>query len=146
MLSQNRMKIVLGADRVQLAISWITEVEEKILFPAGMATAHPIRLVKEAEQCIAHESCVLCPSVHSNLEQHHVAGKANYPDTITLCEPCHDELSQIYQPTWLPWVLTPLACYVIGWRDIFHLIWVKTNNSYFLELAKKFAQNARYAK
>ena len=136
-----RMKLSV-LDRVQIAVSMITKVDERIQCTPSMIHA-PIRLVKEAEQQVPAPVCVICGS-KDHLEKHHVAGRVNYPDTITLCEQCHNQLSYVYQPKWLPWV-HGLPCYLLGWSDIFHLIWQKTRENYFFELSKTFAQNARYA-
>ena len=133
---------MLVLDRVQATVSMITKVDEQIPFPVRLSISHPIRLIKEAEQRVCSVQCVCGSKVR--LEQHHVAGIANYPDTITLCEQCHNQLSHVYQPKWLPWV-HGFPCYLLGWSDIFHLIWQKTRENYFYELSKTFAQNARYA-
>jgi hypothetical protein len=137
----------LQVDRIQLAAAKVVELEERIPFPASLSIPHPMQLVKEAEQQFAARHCVVCSRSDLPLRQHHIAGKANLPDTITLCKSCHDELSNIYQPKWLPWreaERNPLECYFLGWSDIFHLFWQKTRQEYFYELSKSFALNARY--
>ncbi len=136
------MMKLLVLDRVQAAVSMITKVDELISFPLEPLIPHPIRLIKEAEQQVPAPQCVICGS-KDRLEEHHVAGRVNYPDTITLCEQCHNQLSHVYQPKWLPWV-HGFPCYLLGWSDIFHLIWQETRENYFFELSKAFAQNARY--
>jgi hypothetical protein len=138
---------MLQVDRIQLAAAKVLEIEERIPFPAGLSIPHPIRLMKEAEQQVAARYCVVCGRSDIPLEQHHIAGKANLPDTLTLCRTCHDELTNIYQPKWIPWADSerdPLECYLLGWSDIFHLLWHKTGHHYFFELSKSFALNARY--
>ena len=137
----------MQVDRIQLAAAKVLEIEERIPFPAGLSIPHPIRLMKEAEQQVAARYCVVCGRSDIPLEQHHIAGKANLPDTLTLCRTCHDELTNIYQPKWIPWADSerdPLECYLLGWSDIFHLLWHKTGHHYFFELSKSFALNARY--
>jgi len=140
----------LQVDRIQLAAAKVVELEERIPFPASLLIHHPIRLFKEAEQHCAATNCVVCGRSDVPLQQHHIAGKANLSDTITLCKmsaSCHDELTNIYQPKWLPWREAErnlLECYFLGWSDIFHLFWHKTSHPYFYELAKCFALNARY--
>jgi hypothetical protein len=136
----------MQVDRIQTAISKILQVEEHIPFPSGPSIPHPIRLLKEAEQQIPSKYCLTCRQNHHDLEQHHIAGGANFPDTVTLCETCHDELSNIYQPKWICRAKNPLECYFLGWSDIFHLMLAKTGHLYFYELFKVFALNARYAK
>jgi hypothetical protein len=89
---------------------------------------------------------MICGVTDSVLEQHHVAGRSNYPDTITLCGTCHDELSQVYQPKWIQTQRKPLTYYFLGWSDVFHVIWQKTGCPYFFELSKTFALNSEYTK
>ncbi len=136
----------MQVDRIQLATAKVVELEERIPFPASLSIPHPIRLMKEAEQQLALRCCVVCGQ-SSCLEQHHIAGRANLSDTITLCKTCHDEVTNIYQPKWIPWTdaeRDPLECYFLGWSDIFHLLWHKTAHPYFYQLSKTFALNARY--
>jgi hypothetical protein len=121
------------------------QVEELTPFPAELSIPHPIRLLVEAEQKILHKRCVVCGENTSVLEQHHVAGRKNFPDIVNVCRTCHGKLSNIYQPKWLGhW--PRLACYFFGWSDIFELLGQRTHHRYFNELSKKFAQKARYAK
>jgi hypothetical protein len=137
----------LQVDRIQLATAKIVELEERIPFPASLSIPHPIRMIKEAEQQFAAKHCVVCGRSGVPLEQHHVAGKANLPDTIALSKLCHDELTNIYQAKWIPWAggeRDPLECYFLGWSDLFHLLWQRTRNRYFYELSKTFALSARY--
>jgi hypothetical protein len=136
----------LQVDRIQLAAAKVLEIEERMPFPANLSIPPPIRLMKEAEQQLAARYCVVCGQ-SSSLEQHHIAGRANLSDTITLCRTCHDEMTNIYQPKWIPWAdaeRDPLECYFLGWSDIFHLLWQRTRQLYFYELSKIFALNARY--
>jgi hypothetical protein len=137
----------LQVDRIQLAAAKVVELEERIPFPAGPSVPHPIRMIKEAEQQLTATHCIACGRSGVSLEQHHIAGRANLPDTIALCKPCHDELTNIYQTKWIPWAdaeRDPLECFFLGWSDIFHLLWQKTRHQYFYELSKTFALNARY--
>lgn len=136
--------ISLEVDRIQLAAAKVVELEERIPFPASLSVPHPIRLIKEAEQQVAARYCVVCDRSGVPLEHHHIAGRANLPDTIALCRTCHDEVTNIYQPKWLDVERDPLECYFLGWSDIFHLLWHKTSHPYFFELSKTFALNARY--
>jgi hypothetical protein len=136
-------------DRVQIAVGLVVQVEERFPFPEDGSTPHPMGLIKQAEQQSVATGCVVCGANGVTLEQHHIAGKLNSPDTITLCEKCHDELTSIYQPKWLPWrnaERDPLECYFFGWSDLFHLLWQRTGRAYFFELSKAFALNARYAR
>ncbi len=137
---------MLTIDRVQAAISKIVKVEEQIRTPKDAGIAHPILLIKEAEQQVVLDRCVICGHNGADLEQHHVAGRRNFSDTTTLCKRCHGQMSEIYQPKWIHQNPPRLECYFLGWSDIFHLLWQKTRDPYFLELSKVFAQNARYVK
>ena len=137
----------MQVDRVQLAAAKMVELEERMPFPVSLSIPHPIRLMKEAERRVAATYCVVCGWSGVPLEQHHIAGRANLPDTISLCKLCHDELTNIYQPKWIPWAdseRNPLECFFLGWSDISHLLWHKTGHPYFYEMSKSFALNARY--
>ena len=137
----------MQVDRIQLAAAKVVELEERIPFPATLLIHHPIRLFKEADQDVVASNCVICRRSRVRLEQHHIAGRANLPDTVTLCKTHHDELTNIYQAKWIPWAdaeRDPLECYFLGWSDIFHLLWQRTRHLYFYELSKSFALNARY--
>jgi len=139
--------IRLEVDRIQLAAARIAGLEERIPFPASLSIPPPIRLMKEAEQQLAARYCVVCGRSDVPLEHHHIAGRANLSDTITMCKTCHDEVTNIYQVKWLPWTDAeryPLECYFLGWSDVFHLLWHRTGHRYFFELSKSFALNARY--
>jgi hypothetical protein len=122
----------------------IFAIEAQFSFPTGLGVPHPVRLVKEAEQQITRDSCIICFEAPAILEQHHIAGRDNSSDTVTLCLTCHGRLTTTFQPKWLDrW--PKLACYYFGWSDIFELLGQKTDQLYFHELSKKFAQKARYA-
>jgi len=134
-------------DRVLQAISLVNQVEERFSCPKGIAILHPIVLIKQAEQRLATVRCTICGTDDVTQEQHHVAGRLNFPDTITVCKSCHDEFTNILQPKWIPWKSTernPIECYFLGWSDIFYLLWQRTDHLYFYELSKSFALNARY--
>jgi len=145
--TQTKKMIELEVDRIQRAAAKVIELEEQIPFPANLSIPHPIRLMKEAEQQLTATHCIVCGRSGVPLEQHHIAGKANLPDTITLCKTCHDEVTNIYQAKWIPWAdaeSDSLECYFLGLSDIFHLLWQRTRHLYFFELSKSFALNARY--
>jgi hypothetical protein len=138
-----------GVDRVLRAVALVVQLEERFPFPRNLSTPHPIVLIKQAEQQSVATRCMVCGADDVPLERHHIAGRPNFRDTISVCKRCHDELTNIYQPKWLPWrnaERDPLECYFLGWSDIFHLIWQRTRRRYFLELSKTFALNARYAR
>jgi len=121
------------------------QVEALIPYPSELSIPHPTRLLVEAEQKILHRRCVVCGENSSVLEQHHVAGRKNFSDIVSVCQICHGKLSNIHQPKWLGrW--PKLTCYFFGWSDIFELLGQTTGHHYFHELSKKFTQKARYAK
>lgn len=107
------MQTILEADRIQLAIRKVVQVEERVPFPSDLATPHPIRLIKEAEQRRASRYCVTCGGNSYGLEEHHVAGRANYPDEVTLCKPCHEQITNIYQAKWIQLTTKPLQSYFL---------------------------------
>ena len=137
----------MQVDRIQLAAAKIVEVEERIPFPPNLPVLHPIRMMKEAEQQETATHCLVCGRNHVRLEQHHIAGKANFPDIVALCIDCHGEVTNIFQSKWIPCrnsQRNPLECFFLGWSDIFYLLWHRTGHAYFYELSKIFALNARY--
>lgn len=137
----------METDRIELAIGKIVQLEEKIPFPRHLSISHPIQLIKQAEQQAVTTHCMVCGLNRIPLEQHHIAGRINFPDTITVCRKCHDELTNIYQPKWLQIRNTerkPLEYYFLGLSDILHILWCKNANQYFYQLSKIFALNARY--
>ncbi len=101
-------------------------------------------LLKDAEQRVHYEYCVICKvaglSIDRNLEKHHIAGRVNFHDTITVCSRCHDHLSD-HQKYWLLRRNDKefrSSAYIFGWADVFDLLHERTSSSYFLGLAQKF--------
>jgi len=103
------------------------------------------KLFKDAEQCIHSDRCVVCEIAKvtqdaSELEEHHVAGKMNFPDSTTVCRKCHEHLSD-HQKDWLVPkrdVAHRLSSYLFGWADFFDLLYQKSGRPCFLSLARKF--------
>jgi hypothetical protein len=64
----------------------------------------------------------------------------NFPDSITVCRQCHEDLSD-HQKDWLVCGRShseKLSCYLYGWADIFDLLNQKSGRPCFLSLARKF--------
>jgi hypothetical protein len=135
-------------DRVLTALRLIVEVEE-----TGQLTelniSDLVKLVKDAEQGIEHDYCLICRTTGAtqadpHVEQHHVAGKVvgepDIPDTVTVCGDCHNYLSD-HQRAWLIHSRDRayrFSSYFFGWADIFDLLFVMSGVSSFKRLAEKF--------
>ncbi len=127
-------------DRVLLVLKLAAEVDQ----PTQLNGFDFANLAKDAEQHVHYEYCVICKiaglSIECNLEEHHVAGRVNFPDTITVCSRCHNHLSD-HQKYWLLRRNNKefrLSAYIFGWADVFDLLHEKTTSPYFLGLARKF--------
>ena len=98
-----------------------------------------------AESRVKKKKCEICNS-ESICELHHVAARKHDFRTITVCKPCHAELSES-QKTWdarwyklnQPQALK-YAFFLLGLHDILLLKSKKTANSIYEELAKKLRQ------
>lgn len=135
-------------DRVLLALQLAAELDESD--PKGVNLA---KWLKDAEQCLHLDHCLICsaaqtPLIDCSLEEHHVAGRARgkpyLPDTVTICQPCHVNLTD-YQKRWLVQTRDAdhqLSGYLFGWADIFDLLYEKTGVSCFLRLGRKFRAKA----
>ena len=133
-------------DRVLMAIKLISEIENEVERPEELDL---VKLIKNSEQQTNYIDCILCEisgvsQSNSKLEQHHISGKINYSDTITVCLECHDFLSK-HQKYWLPKKKNSpnrLSSYLYGWADVFDLLHTKTGITYFERLANKFCSQA----
>lgn len=109
-----------------------------------------VRFLVEADRFCRHSTCQICelaaqPKVNSRkLQRHHVAGKVrgepNYRDSVTVCNRCHESLSDV-QRSWLVSRKDPatrLSCYFFGWADIFTLLAQKSRKKFFHDLASRF--------
>ncbi len=129
-----------------MAVKLISQVESEV---KRLEELDLVKLIKNAEQQTNYNNCILCeisdiPKSNSKLEQHHITGKINYNDTITVCLECHEFLSD-HQQDWLPIKKCKadlLPSYFFGWADIFDLLYNKTSSLYFLKLARKFRSQA----
>jgi len=98
-----------------------------------------------AESRVKKKKCEICNS-ESICELHHVAARKHDFRTITVCKPCHAELSES-QKTWdarwyklnQPQVLK-YAFFLLGLHDILLLKSKKTANSFYEQLAKQLRQ------
>jgi len=139
-------------DRILLALRLVAEVETHLPKPDNL---NPAKLFKDAEQCVQYDHCIVCrlaetSQADSRLEQHHVAGKVlgshNFPDTITVCDGCHEYLSD-FQKAWLIMQADSATClssYFFGWMDIFNLLCQQTQSLYYCRLASKFRSQGWY--
>jgi hypothetical protein len=143
-------------DALLIALKLIAEViEEEPL--EGLEYCNLSKLLKDAQECLNFPYCILChitgrwPRQKSIiLQQHHVAGKVqgnpNQPDTISVCQRCHDYLSD-HQRSWLLYrkdQVTRLSCYFFGWADIFELLSNKSGLLYFERLGARFRSQGFY--
>jgi len=141
------MKLCMKPDRVLIASRLIADVEDER--PVKNWNADLVRVIKDAEQSIEYDHCVICkiaqiPQRGSGLQEHHIAGKVlgrpNHQDTVTICDWCHKYLCD-HQRAWLLCRrdnLIKLSSYFFGWADIFDLLFNLSGCSYFEELASKF--------
>jgi hypothetical protein len=74
------------------------------------------------------KQCVICPeSYESCIEQHHIAARANHPETHPVCRNCHRKLSdaqrdhpaQVSSP---PSLLEVVGHYLLGLADMLVLV------------------------
>ena len=109
-----------------------------------------VNLLIDAKDCVERRFCILCQFVGvssnttSNLQQHHIAGKVygqpNFHDTITVCDQCHNFLTD-HQRAWLINLKDPplrLSSYFFGWANIFDLLYYMSEISLFENLARRF--------
>ena len=141
-------------DRVLTALKLGIEVQESQGLP-GFNIENFVKLVKDAEQCIHSDCCVVCriaqvPQTSCRLQEHHIAGKVlgkpNYPDTMTACDRCHAYLSD-HQKAWLLCCkdkATRLSCYFFGWADVFDLLHNLSGTPDFEKLAEKLRCQGYY--
>lgn len=130
-------------DRVCIAIRPVRQVEESTS-KHGLGS-RIIILIKEAEQKRRTESCALHDFLGCNsstkIEEHHLAGRRNFPDTLSTCINCHQNLSEL-QLKWLESTKNKLASYLFGWSDIFLFLWMRTDETFYRLLSKKFTYQA----
>jgi len=99
----------------------------------------------QAESCIKKKRCEVCDS-DSARELHHVAGRKHDFRTITVCNPCHAELSESQKIWDVRWYKPnqqqslKYAFFLLGIHDILLLKSKKTANSIYEELTKKLRQ------
>lgn len=141
------MKIMSGNqivdDRIGIAIRLVREVEQ--LTEDHIASSKIISLIKKAEQQSISKFCIICnfqDQHHSmKIEEHHIAGRKNFNDTLSVCIDCHPQLSEL-QLKWLESTKNKLSSYFLGWSDVFHLLWIISHKNFFQILSKKFTYHA----
>lgn len=112
-----------------------------------------ISILENAEKRTRYDYCVVCKisgdwqmGFRNSLEEHHVAGRANYADTISVCGNCHAFLSD-HQKTWLTIdedESMRVSCYLYGLSDFFDLLFRRTSNTYLDQLASRFRSQGYY--
>jgi hypothetical protein len=134
-------------DRVFLALKLVVEFGQSWEFKS-----HDLaKLFKDAEQCTQFDHCLICSiagvtQIDPWREEHHIAGRPNFPDTVTVCRRCHARLSD-YQKNWLVHRkedATRFSAYLFGWADFFDLISNKSGLSDFEKLASRFRAQGYY--
>jgi hypothetical protein len=141
-------------DRVLTVLKLGIEVQES----QGLAAFNIenfVKLVKDAEQRIHSDCCVVCriaqvPQANCRRKEHHLAGKVlgqpNSPDTMTVCDRCHGYLSD-HQRAWLLCCkddATRFSCYFFGWADVFDLLYKLSGTTDFERFAEKFRCQGYY--
>lgn len=140
---KNMIVTQTSRDRICIAIRLVTETKENSKNCSSCSDI--ISLIKQAEQNWHSESCVLCNLLgeqsYGNIEEHHLAGKLNYPDTVTVCKICHQDLSEM-QLKWLESERNNISSYLLGWADIFYILWIKSRKNFLRALSRKFTYQA----
>lgn len=133
-------------DRVNIAVVSIRKVQDR--FPDIPEKFRQILcLVIEAYKQTVSNRCVLCRltgKTSDALEQHHIAGRNNWPDSLSVCLSCHNRLTE-NQKKWqndLSNDRIRLSSYFDGLRDLFELLWELTGESHYRALAKRFTDQA----
>jgi len=139
---------IFSLDLSVLVNSKIGNLRDKILQDIDSAEGWLNGIINQCydESDIKKEKCEICNSASSQ-DLHHIAGRKHNFRTITVCKPCHVELSQS-QMTWdARWYKTNQpehikdAFFLLGLHDILLLKSKKTANSIYEELAKSFRQD-----
>jgi len=133
----------VSVDRVNLAVVSIRKVED--LFPNMPEKFRPIfRLIVEAYRQVDSRRCVVCEIAgkpnRSSLEKHHIAGRSQWPDALTVCVPCHDLLTE-KQKKWQNDIddsRIRLSSYFNGLGDICELLWELTGEEHLHRLSKEY--------
>jgi len=139
----------LNTDSVNLAIISARKVqEESHTKPEDFSEI--LSLIITAHRQAPRSECTLCQLAKrrssGQLENHHIAGREHLPDALTVCLPCHNELSQ-KQKKWQYSKHEPhitLSSYFHGLSDIFELLFEQTKQDHLKALATEFRNKAWY--
>jgi len=137
----------VSIDRVNLAVVSMRKVED--LFPNMPEKFRPIfRLIVEAYRQVDSRRCLVCEIVgkpnNAQLEKHHIAGRSQWSDSLTVCVPCHNLLTE-KQKKWQNDIddsRIRLSSYFNGLGDICELLWEFTCQEYLHSLSKEFTNRA----
>jgi len=139
----------LNTDRVNLAAVSVHKVQEEL--PSESEDFSEIlSLIITAHKQASRGKCTLCQLAKrrsdSQLESHHIAGREHLPDALTVCLPCHNELSE-KQKKWQYNKHEPhiaLSSYFHGLSDIFELLFERNKQDHLKALATEFRHKAWY--
>jgi len=139
----------LNTDRINLAIASIRKVQEDSPSQPEEFTKI-LSLIIIAYRQAPHDGCILCQLANrrndDRLESHHIAGREHLPDALTVCLPCHNELSE-KQKKWQYSKHEPhitLSSYFHGLSDIFELLFERNKQDHLKALATEFRNKAWY--
>ena len=139
----------MNTDRVNLAVGSVRKVQED-------STIQPeqfreiLSLIIIAYKQAPLDECILCQLANrrsdGRLESHHIAGREHLPDALTVCLPCHNELSEKQKK----WQYNKheshiaLSSYFHGLSDVFELLFERIKQNHLRELATEFRNKAWY--
>ena len=134
-------------DQVNAAIVSVRKVQDR--FPNKPEKFRQILgLIVEAYKQAVSDRCVLCEiagkASNASLEQHHIAGRNNQPDSLPVCVPCHNLLSE-KQKKWQSHKddsCIQLSSYFNGLSDICELLWETTGQEHLQSLSSEFTNRA----
>lgn len=101
----------------------------------------------KSESTQRKERCEICNSKEDYFEGHHIAGRKHDFRQITVCKPCHDELSRLQKIRDERWTegnqseCLRESFFLIGLYDILLLKSKKTGNSYYEQYAILFTED-----
>ncbi len=96
------------------------------------------------------ERCEICGSCRSkeNLQEHHIRGRKQGNEVITVCEECHDVLSRkqmLWDRSWLdPNYDNKDVFLKRGLIDVFHLKYEKTGQEIYKAISEKLEEGFSY--
>ena len=139
----------MNTDRVNLAVVSVRRVQEESASKPG-DFSKILNLIVTAYKQVPRDECTLCQLARrrreGQLENHHIAGREHLPDALTVCLPCHNELSE-RQKKWQYSKHEPhiaISSYFHGLSDIFERLFEQTKQDHFKALATEFRNKAWY--